>query len=620
MSKKLIGSYSSNQHENDAFYVANAGTARIEYGTSDSNEVKVIIDKDDPSLNLNWMREDGDVGSSSSIPSWIRSMEQAGHEGDDEAPQKGFIRFNDSDDKQSGFAFKLDAGSFDTNKNGDLVITATLRSDKATDADEAYFDEDDIYGEKRLALHAKHLKEQPIGSELISEVNFVTDTYSNRDWVDAAQDSYYSIMKDVAEVMYTEYGDKILEKLEPRSQSQNALMAALESDINLDKRTEIMHNSSFSRGITRFAKRSYETVIKPAGQEIKKGADIVGGGIKKGADIVGGAIKTHVIDPLVHKETWEKVQPALEANIKFSENIMKQMFSAIQNPLEFAKNKIPIAPDIGNTSGSGSANLANLFGKDWTAGSSNVNLKLSADVLTNAYFSGSPSTYDLASGDIGSVTFELAVPISAVLKGSVGPNDPIQIPVLDPVVVDGPSKTFTNPQSGGTAGGQVSTKATYRLDALIYTNGGSSFEVKGGITPTITLVANKDGVTGSAEIRNKSFNKSYSNDFDSITGAGLRANVTPEFEFSSGLYVPEYVIGFGGKKIATIGGTITLPLTVGVNKSLTSSAEAVFSAGADYSIDGKFLEVTSDLGLHRPIVYNITGGTIAKWETTAAMI
>ena len=605
MSKKLIGSYSSNQHENDAFYVANAGTARIEYGTSDSNEVKVIIDKDDPSLNLNWMREDGDVGSSSSIPSWIRSMEQAGHEGDDEAPQKGFIRFNDSDDKQSGFAFKLDAGSFDTNKNGDLVITATLRSDKATDADEAYFDEDDIYGEKRLALHAKHLKEQPIGSELISEVNFVTDTYSNRDWVDAAQDSYYSIMKDVAERMYTEYGDKILEKLEPRPQSQNALMARFESDINLDKRTEF----DLWGGIKWVANKAYTEVLQP-----------VGNGIQKGAEIVGDGFKEYVIDPLVQKETWEKAKPAWEAGLQFSDKIFRDMFSAMQNPLGFLKKAIPIAPDIGNTSGSGSANLANLFGKDWTAGSSNVNLKLSADVLTNAYFSGSPSTYDLASGDIGSVTFELAVPISAVLKGSVGPNDPIVIPVLDPVVVDGPSKTFTNPQSGGTAGGQVSTKATYELDALIYTNGGSSFEVKGGITPTITLVANKDGVTGSAEIRNKSFNKSYSNDFDSITGAGLRANVTPEFEFSSGLYVPEYVIGFGGKKIATIGGTITLPLTVGVNKSLTSSAEAVFSAGADYSIDGKFLEVTSDLGLHRPIVYNITGGTIAKWETTAAMI
>ena len=300
--------------------------------------------------------------------------------------------------------------------------------------------------------------------------------------------------------------------------------------------------------------------------------------------------------------------------------MFRDMFSEMQKPLDLIKEAIPIFPDIGNTSGSGSANLANLFGKDWTAGNSNVNLKLSADVLTNAYFSGSPSPYDLASGDIGSVTFELAVPISAVLKGSVGPNDPIVIPVLDPVVVDGPSKTFTNPQSGGTAGGQVSTKATYELDALIYTNGGSSFEVKGGITPTITLVANKDGVTGRAENRNAYLNRSYSNDFDSITGAGLRYNVTPEFEFSSGLYVPEYVIGFGGKKIATIGGTITLPLTFGVNKSLTSSAEAVFSAGADYSIDGKFLEVTSDLGLHRPIVYNITGGTIAKWETTAAMI
>ena len=605
MSKKLIGSYSSNQHENDAFYVANAGTARIEYGTSDSNEVKVIIDKDDPSLNLNWMREDGDVGSSSSIPSWIRSMEQAGHEGDDEAPQKGFIRFNDSDGKQSGFAFKLDAGSFDTNKNGDLVITATLRSDKATDADEAYFDEDDIYGEKRLALHAKHLKEQPIGSELIREVNFVTDTYSNRDWVDAAQDSYYSIMKDVAERMYTEYGDKILEKLEPRPQSQNALMARFESDINLDKRTEF----DLWGGIKWVANKAYTEVLQP-----------IRNGIQKAAEIVGAGFKEYVIDPLVQKETWEKAKPAWEAGLQFSDKIFRDMFSAMQNPLGFLKKAIPIAPDIGNTSGSGSANLANLFGKDWTAGSSNVNLKLSADVLTNAYFSGSPSPYDLASGDIGSVTFELAVPISAVLKGSVGPNDPIQIPVLDPVVVDGPSKTFTNPQSGGTAGGQVSTKATYELDALIYTNGGSSFEVKGGITPTITLVANKDGVTGSAEIRNKSFNKSYSNDFDSITGAGLRANVTPEFEFSSGLYVPEYVIGFGGKKIATIGSTITLPLTFGVNKSLTGSAEAVFSAGADYSIDGKFLEVTSDLGLHRPIVYNITDGTIAKWETTAAMI
>ena len=605
MSKKLIGSYSSNQHENDAFYVANAGTARIEYDTSDSNEVKVIIDKDDPSLNLNWMREDGDVGSSSSIPSWIRSMEQAGHEGDDEAPQKGFIRFNDSDGKQSGFAFKLDAGSFDTNKNGDLVITATLRSDKATDADEAYFDEDDIYGEKRLALHAKHLKEQPIGSELISEVNFVTDTYSNRDWVDAAQDSYYSIMKDVAEVMYTEYGDKILEKLEPRPQSQNALMARFESDINLDKRTEL----DLLRRIKWVANKAYTEVLQP-----------VGNGIQKGAEIVGDGFKEYVIDPLVQKETWEKAKPAWEAGLQFSDKIFRDMFSAMQNPLGFLKKAIPIAPDIGNTSGSGSANLANLFGKDWTAGSSNVNLKLSADVLTNAYFSGSPSTYDLASGDIGSVTFELAVPISAVLKGSVGPNDPIQIPVLDPVVVDGPSKTFTNPQSGGTAGGQVSTKVTYGLDALIYMNGDSSFEVEGGITPTITLVANKDGVTGRAENRNAYLNRSYSNDFDSITGAGLRYNVTPEFEFSSGLYVPEYVIGFGGKKIATIGSTITLPLTFGVNKSLTSSAEAVFSAGADYSIDGKFLEVTSDLGLHRPIVYNITGGTIAKWETTAAMI
>lgn len=590
MSKNLVGEHSSNQHENDFFHTTEVGSARIKDSESNPNEFRLIIDKEDAdALSFFFKDEAGNEGNHS-LEDFTKIIEKQGGE------QDGVISYKQANGDEDGLIFKFDSESFDVNDNGDLVITGQRKSLKASDASKKYFDEDDIFGEDYLRLHRQHHKEGFEGSEKIQDISLTTDTFSQRDWVDAEKDYHYNVTKDILDTIFTspEYREKIENELDNKGKGlRNELVA--NGNISLDERAELGGLNWFSIAAM--------TLINP--------------GVQRSNGNVGTYVKNHFYDPITNPETWKAVGGVTKAVGSWSESFFNnEVYPALTQGIDWTRNAFfNWMPTFGATDMT--AEISDLPGKEWSIGGTNISLSLSADVKANVGYTLPQGIYQLLNGSFGELEFSLAVPITAVFKGSVTPDNPLTVPlayneVSGPVARIGSGFTVT--------GGMVKTKAKYGLDG--FARGGHKdknlgFEFFAGITPVVTLSAKKSGVTPSARIEDRYFRKSYTKNFDQITDLELKAYVTPELNISGGFYVPAYVPLVGSKKLAAVESTLSMPLTFGVKSELQDDYSiknfATVGAGVDYSIDAEFLERIYTLG------FNLANGNIASWDNSMTL-
>lgn len=594
MSENLVETNPTNKHENDFFHKIEVSSARIKDSESKSNEFSLIIDKKDAeAIRLFYKDEAGNEGYHS-VAEYKRLLGQGENE------NEGIINYKQANGDQGGFIFKLNSDSFDFKDNGDLEIIGKRKSAETSDASKKLFDENDIFGEENLSLHKEHHKEDFKESEKIQEILITTDTLTQGDWKDLAKDYHYDLTKAVVDTIFTskEFKDEIKEITNHSEISRNSLVA--KGDINLDEGAKIFHKKIGNW---------FSGAAKTVASGFTSAASTVVGGVNKGIDFV----KDYVVKPISSPQTWQQIGGFANTAINYSDNYFRNtLYPAFNQGLNWARPLANFFSNQGNVAVTG--NISDLFSQSWSAGGSNVSLSLGANLDTTASYSLPKSVHGLFGGrDVGSVDLKIAVPITATFKGSFGANNPLLVPLVNKEIA-GPSKTLTAPQSGYTAGGQVASKVKYGLDAYATANGNAGFEVRGGITPVISLSASKSGVIPSARLDDRYFNKSSSSNFDRITGLGLKASVTPELEISAGLYVPTFIPVFGGDKLATIGSTLSVPISMDVN---TNSAN--FGASVNYSVDTKFLETTSNRGWHSPIGYQLTSGTIAGWDTSTSL-
>ena len=628
----FAGEHAGNKNKNDQIFGADFDSARLVTGYDPADPDKFRLTLSQQQLEDVLFQYKDEIGGEGELTTAELLDALANHLG----AQDGTLSFEDRRGQDGGFLFEFDASALTLNKQGALVLEGRRIEVEAGEVSPDSFDVADVVGGEILRLARRFEDGAVPGSQVVRNVELIFDTFNDADWKDVAEDYHYNATKDYVETMFGYLGLMPADPAEPAPAAAaaaapvaayGALAAnALQVSAGVDLGTVGSRARQGGSDSSRQALVALDDVVLD-GRTAWFWDDIVdafSSAVSWVEDTAVPWVADNVVAPISDPQVWSAVEDTFTTGWEYTENWFNNDFfpvlsSGWNSTIDWFGNWLP---NTGDTVFEGQ--LTNLLSKRWSYGNATLDLGLNASLEGDCDYTLPTSLYGMFDEDWGSVSITFGIPLQATARAYLDPSvEGVSLPLINEQV-EGPGITLTLPQSGYTAGGQLATSLNYGVNGIVSGTPTEGVGFAAGVTPQIKITANKNGVTPNAQLKNPYFQMTTRPPLDSVTGMSLEFFVTPECEVSVGLYVPDQVPIFGGDKLATVGSTVTVPMTLDVGTDFDPDGwytgqwfkpKAKFAISSEYSVDAKFLETLSNNGWISPLTYNLTSGTIASWDS-----